>query len=271
MSPIEKIKRSLGIKPNKKKYKAVKIHRNEREYSKMDNLNNIVNEEVNMEVTAEEIAETNVDKKAIAENSFLLAQIDEFREKAKQLQELMFAREKKAKELQNIVDEKDAKAKELEDELVEKQRIASGITETIEAKIDNLIEKIQEKLSEVETKLDKRAADDTKIEDAVSSLNESMDKMKEELSDSMSKMKEELDDSMSKMKSEIDDKIHMEDILCYRNMQTLIEETDKKIDSLSSKIDEVGKVKASVNRLTFLIILNIIGVAVILLTQYGII
>ena len=43
---------------------------------------------------------------------FLLKQIDEFREKAKQLQALLVTKEDKVQELQNIVDEREEGCKE---------------------------------------------------------------------------------------------------------------------------------------------------------------
>ena len=46
-------------------------------------------------------------------DDFLLSQIDEFREKAKQLQEMLSNKETKANELQSIVAEREEKAEEL--------------------------------------------------------------------------------------------------------------------------------------------------------------
>ena len=54
-------------------------------------------------------------------DDFLLAQIDEFREKAKQLQEMLITKESKAKELQTIVQEREVKADELQQILDERQ------------------------------------------------------------------------------------------------------------------------------------------------------
>ena len=49
--------------------------------------------------------------KGMDKEDFLLKQIDEFREKAKQLQALLVTKEDKVQELQNIVDEREEKAK----------------------------------------------------------------------------------------------------------------------------------------------------------------
>ena len=47
--------------------------------------------------------------KTLENNDFLLTQIDEFREKAKQLQELLLSKESKVKELQTIVAERETR------------------------------------------------------------------------------------------------------------------------------------------------------------------
>ena len=58
---------------------------------------------------------------------FLLSQIDEFREKAKQLQDLLAAKENKVQELQSIVNEREGKAEEWQHILVERQEEADKI------------------------------------------------------------------------------------------------------------------------------------------------
>ena len=61
-------------------------------------------------------------------DDFLLSQIDEFREKAKQLQEMLSSKELKANELQSIVEEREEKAEELQQILDERQEKVDGIT-----------------------------------------------------------------------------------------------------------------------------------------------
>ena len=99
------------------------------------------------EMTTENIVVENVpENKAIGKEDFLLNQIDEFRAKAQQLQSLMLTKESKVQELQDIVDEREIKAKELEYILDERQRKADSITEEMTKQIDNLIDKVSEKM-----------------------------------------------------------------------------------------------------------------------------
>ena len=60
-------------------------------------------------------------QRAIKKEDYLLKQIDEFREKAKQLQTLLDSREVKVQELQLLVDEKQYQANELEEVIQNRQ------------------------------------------------------------------------------------------------------------------------------------------------------
>ena len=83
-------------------------------------------------------------------DDFLLTQIDEFREKAKRLQEMLNTKESKAEELSTIVEEREAKAEELQQILDERQEKADGITAQVAKQIDVLIESVHEKMAEIE-------------------------------------------------------------------------------------------------------------------------
>lgn len=58
----------------------------------------------------------------MSREDFLLRQIDEFRERAKQLQSLLDSRETEAQELQTLVDERQEKADALGQILEERQK-----------------------------------------------------------------------------------------------------------------------------------------------------
>ena len=77
----------------------------------------------------------------VSREDFLLSQIDEFRERAKQLQSLLDSRETEAQELQTLVDERQEKADALGQILEERQKKADGFTAEVEKQIDRLIAK----------------------------------------------------------------------------------------------------------------------------------
>ena len=75
-------------------------------------------------------------QKDVENEDLLINQIDEFREKAKQLQVLLEAKESKAAELQSLVDERAGKAQELEHILTERQEEADKIVTEFGRKVD---------------------------------------------------------------------------------------------------------------------------------------
>ena len=107
--------------------------------------------------------EMTTENKAIDKEDYLLNQIDEFRAKAQQLQNLMLTKESKVQELQEIVDEREIKAKELEHILNERQRKADGITEEVSKQIDSLIDKVSEKMEAIGASLGKELQDGQKL------------------------------------------------------------------------------------------------------------
>jgi chromosome segregation ATPase len=84
----------------------------------------------------------------VSREDFLLSQIDEFRERAKQLQSLLDSRETEAQELQTLVDERQEKADALGQILEERQKKADGFTAEVEKQIDRLIGKVSAKMEE---------------------------------------------------------------------------------------------------------------------------
>ena len=89
----------------------------------------------------------------VSREDFLLSQIDEFRERAKQLQSLLDSRETEAQELQTLVDERQEKADALGQILEERQKKADGFTAEVEKQIDRLIGKVSAKMEEIEVSM----------------------------------------------------------------------------------------------------------------------
>ena len=105
---------------------------------------NKLSEEIPEETQAGSIHERNVG--VVSKEDFLLSQIDEFRERAKQLQSLLDAKETQAQELQSLVDERQEKADALDQILQERQEKADSLTSEVEKQIDNIIAKVAAKM-----------------------------------------------------------------------------------------------------------------------------
>ena len=95
----------------------------------------------------------------VSKEDFLLNQIDEFRERAKQLQNLLDTKETEAQELQTLVDERQEKAEALGEILKERQSKADGFTIEVEKQIDAMIAKVADKMDEIESAMNEDVAE----------------------------------------------------------------------------------------------------------------
>ncbi|MBO5302559.1 MAG: hypothetical protein J6A92_00755 [Lachnospiraceae bacterium] len=206
-------------------------------------------------------------REEVGKEDFLLSQIDEFREKARQLQSLLASKESKVQELQEIVDEREEKAKELSDILEERQDAADKVVSGVSGQIDGMIEKVDAKLNELNETFAERLA-----ENAVSST-EQCDNIKTLIDEQNAKLTETIEGltgEFDRMKSEICEKVHTEDVKCYRNIQTLFEESDKKTELIKEEISKLSSVKKLMVVVTVFSVLNLAGLAAFVVYALGI-
>ena len=199
-------------------------------------------------------------KKDVEREDYLLTQIDEFREKAQQLQNLLLSKESKVMELQHIVDEREVKAKELEYILNERQRKADGITAEVSKQIDALIEKVTAKMDEIGVTIGKEVADGQKI------TAEQMEELKETLAS--------VNAQLETIKGELSEKVHTENVKCFRNISDLFKGMDEKVDAIQNAEVAVEKKVKAVHKCTIalivLTIFNMLGVTAVILMELGI-
>ena len=196
----------------------------------------------------------------VEREDYLLTQIDEFREKAQQLQSLLLSKESKVMELQHIVDEREVKAKELEYILNERQRKADGITAEVAKQIDALIEKVTAKMDEIGVSIEKEVSDGQKI------TTEQMEELKETLAS--------VNAQLETIKGELSEKVHTENVKCFRNISDLFKGMDEKVDSIQNAEAAVEKKVKVVHKCTIalivLTIINMLGVTAIILMELGV-
>lgn len=199
--------------------------------------------------------------KNVEKEDFLLNQIDEFREKAKQLQSLLALKENKVQELQEIVEEREGKAKELSDIIEEHQDAADRVVAGVGTQIDGMVEKVDAKLNELNETFAERLA-----ENAVNSSeqNDEVRKLINEQNEKLTETVNSLNGQFDKIKNEICEKVHNEDVKCYRNIQTLFEEADKKTEIIKDEVYELLSMKKFVLASTVISALNMIGIIVLL-------
>lgn len=218
-------------------------------------------------------------KNSVEKEDFLLNQIDEFREKAKQLQSLLISRESKAQELQEIVEEREGKAKELSDIIDEHQDAADrvvagvgtqidGMVEKIDAQIGGMIQKVDAKLNELnETFAERLAENAVNSSDQTEETRKLIGEQREQLSETISG----LDGQLDKIKNEIFEKVHTENVKCYRNMQTLFEEADQKTEELKEQVGGILSLKKVFYITAACSVLNLVGLAAFIIYALGIV
>ena len=71
------------------------------------------------------------------------------------------------------------------------------------------------------------------------------------------------------MKTELGEKIHRENVKCYRNIQTLLEELETKIEHVEMGAQSMKVVKGYFGVLIILGIINIGGIVAIIAHMFG--
>lgn len=192
----------------------------------------------------------------VSKEDFLLNQIDEFRERAKQLQSLLDTKENEAQELQTLVDERQEKAEALGEILKERQSKADGFTAEVEKQIDAMIAKVADKMDEIESAMKEDVADGKKFnEEKARELKESLGQIEEQL---------------TTIKSELSEKVHTENVKCYRNIQDLFRSMEEKVDHLTMIEDKQRSIGAWTIVVAVLGIVNLVGLLALILINLGV-
>lgn len=236
----------------------------------------------------------------VEKEDFLLSQIDEFREKAKQLQVLLATKESKVQELQSIVSEREDKAQELEQILSERQEEADKIVAQFGRTVDGLAAKVTAKMAEIETGItgqvrEVKRASEEQLE-SNRRLNEEQIAANKKLSEEqlatnkqfleeqaiankklsegqIAEVKELLENATAQLesiKTDLSEKVHSENVKCYRNIQDLFNEFDSKIEKMDAMEKGVESVKGYVKCLSWFSIVNFVVLIGFILYSLGI-
>lgn len=235
----------------------------------------------------------------VEREDFLLSQIDEFREKAKQLQELLASKESKAQELQSLVSEREDKAQQLAQILTERQEEADLIMKDFNKKVDELSDKVTNKMTDIEASISSQVAE---VKNASMAQLEENRKLSEEQIAANKKLSEEqlatnkqfleeqaiankklsegqiaevkqlLDNATTQLesiKTDLSEKVHSENVKCYRNIQDLFNEFDSKIEKMDDMEKSVGAIRGYVKCLTWFSIINFVLLIAFILYSLG--
>lgn len=192
----------------------------------------------------------------VSKEDFLLSQIDEFRERAKQLQSLLDTKETQAQELQTLVDERQEKADALDQILQERQEQADGLTHEVEKQIDSIIAKVAAKMDEIEATMKDDVAEGKRFnEEKAKELKESLVQVQEQL---------------TTIKNELSEKVHTENVKCYRNVQDLFRNMEEKVDRLTMIESKVTRTQGLVTVALVIGALNFVIAIGLLLMNLGV-
>lgn len=268
-------------------------------------LQDSVAEAEELEHISEQIGQDVTDMIDMKKEDFLLQQIDEFREKAKQLQQLMKNRETKAKELQGVVDEREAKASELDslihvrkgeaDKIMKNVSVRidemsagvrkemSGLSDTLSREVSGLSQNLTQELSQSTEKT--RQVVEAATQNMIDQNTRSLEGLKEQLEqfdqrEKINELSTEMTSRITTLKTDIADKIHAEDVKCYRNIQASMDEQSKllsegdektrrhiqeQVDNLSQQMRSQAKLSKASLTFSILNFLGVVGILVYLI------
>ena len=159
----------------------------------------------------------------------LLSQIDAFREKATQLQQLILAKEQKAAELEELVKEKEAINVQLQEELNKKQEEADSLVADVETQVDRMMQVVKNNMDQLE--LD--------IKGQVNDNQESYETHNKNLQDTLRNVSAGLDS----IQSELSEKTHSESVHLYRLIQDLLKEHDNSEEQAVKALEHYSSLK----------------------------
>lgn len=187
----------------------------------------------------------------------LLAQIDAFRDKAKQLQTLISAKERKVKELEAMVRAKEERNNQLQEELAKKQAEADGIAADVETQVDRMMQTLRGSVDDLEQRIQQQVADNQ--ENAAVQTQAVKDTL------------EDMTSGLDAIKGELSEKVHSENVLQYRNIQDLLKELDNREETAKKSEEEFSVVKKRITLVTVVSIVNFVAVVTLILATFGII
>ncbi|MEE3355688.1 MAG: hypothetical protein VZR32_05030 [Candidatus Weimeria sp.] len=207
----------------------------------------------------------------------LLVQIDAFRDKAKQLQSLIGAKQKKVVVLESLVKEREAaltekemKIAQLQKELDVKQAEADSLVTTVETQVDRMLSSMKGDLVHLEQEISEKIAtgnqeEAKKLADVLAKVSDSIEEIKESLAEDPDAL------SLEEVRRELSDKIHSENVRVYRNLTDTVKELDHAEDMNVSMEKRFQSLKRRNAVTTVLLILEFVALVFVLLGVFHVI
>lgn len=150
------------------------------------------------------------------QDEYMIAQIDRFRDKAKELQEKLRDREEELERLEALVEEKDQKVKELEKLEASRRKEHEQFLEGADRQFRDMVYRVEGRINVLVSEIEEKVASDEKItEDQTTKLQWEI---------------KQIDRNLDKIKSDLSDKTHQEMLTTYRNIHISLEELSAHLD-----------------------------------------
>lgn len=216
----------------------------------------------------------------VRKEDFLIKQIDEFKDKAKQLQMLLDTKEDRVQELQGIVEERERKARSLQEVLKEKQMEVDHITKGVEGYANKIALQLENQITQLKEEMKTQGNQpDVGVELLTASINNLSDITEKYtanlnvLAASMETDKTKIDDlteSLKTMESELSEKIHTENVKCYRNVQASLEELKDQMGVAKEQEDAPNSLKGWLKAAIAIGAVNLVVLVAFFLYELGV-
>lgn len=225
----------------------------------------------------------------VSRDDFLLQQIDEFRDRARQLQELMSCREEQVRQLEQAREAEQARQLEQARQMRQMSPTApaaaacvpeqeSSVRGDVMQRLEHILQERQERTedltAEVERKIDEMIASvGAKLSELDASVRESVDgeqKISEQRARELKESLEQIQEQLVSLKADLSDKVHSENVKCYRNIQELLKNMEQKLDEIQALNARTASTRSFAIAAMVFAVLNFVAVLGVLVVQSGI-
>ena len=161
------------------------------------------------------------------QDEYMLAQIDRFRNRAKELQEKLRSREEELARLEADIEEKDRRVQELEILVNARREENDNFLESADRQFRDMVYRLEGRINVLAREIEEKVASDEKLSE------DQTVKLQWEI--------KQIDRSLDKVKSDLSDKTHQEMLTTYRNMHTALEETEARLDEALESVKQAAE------------------------------
>ena len=187
----------------------------------------------------------------------------------------MLFRSALARELKQMEQEMEAQRREAEAEVVSHKSVEKTEAATVDFK--NLEQQVQQ----LGANMDAVREQEQRVFSAMEELNGRLDELRHELNSGLNELHKEIptdpaadggdvSDKLEEIREELSEKIHTESVKCYRNVQSLVEETKEELLEAGRKKDGDPGLKGPLTGAIVLGTVNLVLLVVLGLLELGV-